>query len=316
MISIPNNSFLKVMKTKYFLCCCALALSVFRISGQDCIHVSGFSAQTCLLSIVRNDKALKALRNAPVQSPEQLFYQYFMGTGYAGYKQLFLPADWFGLSESDFNAWRSFSRDANVRLSGTVVFDISGHKIGFVKYTYVIDDMLLYEIFSAKYSGGQWRPTSVKEDAHYAHEANFVKYINLEYLESLTRLSHRDAGAAPMSVPMALLVTTRDSLQLHQPEVFAERFNGEFTYLTNTKFNEDRRNDGGFIAFLQEMKLTQDQVAVVMKYIYAHEYLRAATVADKFSTETYVYSPFVDKIREIYGHDRIRKWDPATQNWY
>ncbi|HZV70615.1 MAG TPA: hypothetical protein VFG10_13770 [Saprospiraceae bacterium] len=263
---------------------------------------------------------MKKLRNVPDGSLQDLFYRYFTEPDYAEYKKLFLAADWFNLSKDGFNSWRNFLKKAHVEMQAYYILQSGNMELGIVKYTYVIDDQEIYETFSAKHIGSSWHPTSAKEEQKLIPLTNILKYTNAAYLQSLTETSrnHSSSNTELMTngnlVPEKMMMN-KDSVKIHHPEDYHNRYNDDFTYRTDDKFKADRLHDTAFNAYLAEMKLSPQQTEVVMKLILAQDYLLAAKVADEYSSTTYTNMPFVDKIRELYGKDRIRKWDQENNKW-
>lgn len=295
-------------------------LSIFPgfISGQDCAPVSVYNIQACIQQPTQHKASLRSTRHADVNSLEQIFYAYFEGTDYLSYKDLFLRGEWYGLPESEFNTWRAFIQNADLNIIGTVEANVSGKALGVIKYTYIIDDLLLYETFLAKKIGTKWYPVSTQEERALLGLSRMVKFINLDYLNYLTFNSggaQNNSNNTKSIVPLDAMLANKDSLRAFSPSEFIAQFNPEYVYRTNAKYKEDRRNDTKFTPFLVEMNLTPDQVDIVMKYIVVQDYLTAARKADDFSPVTYTYAPFVDKIREVYGSDRLKKWNQVTQNW-
>jgi hypothetical protein len=278
------------------------------------------NTQACIDLVEVKNESIKKLRSAPAQSIYALYYNYFMGTDYNGYKNLFLTKDWFQLSESEFTEWRNFIENTDLTVLGFASIKSNGAELGIIKYTYVLDDQIIYETFLAKKAGNQWRPSSAQEEQDHMALTNLVRFSKPQYLATLISsvkqrsTSHADVIRNGTILP-AKMMEVKDSLRMTQPVVYKERYNDEFEYRTNQKFKEDRIHDADFMSFLDEMKVTGLQKEKVMKLIYEQDYLMAASLADQYSDETYTYSPFVDKIREIYGRDRIKKWDSTTNKW-
>lgn len=291
------------------------------IVAQDCVQIELKSGDACLKSVRGVSASLKQLQQSTPGTLESAFYQYFAGTDYQGYKQMFLPTDWYGLTPSEFDKWRQFVRSADINILAIAEATMPGNKeYGIVKYTYVMEDQLLYETFLAKKTGTQWRPTSSKEDQDNIQFTNFIRLTNTDYLSSLTAAARNTEGATSPhveagKVSAGSLSAERDSLRIYHPDTYQSRYNEEFVFRTKDKWNADRMRDTDFIAFLTENALTPEQVDIVMKYIHIQDYLGAAHRADQFSEVTYTYMPFVEKIREIYGKDRIRRWDSENKTW-
>ncbi len=301
---------------KYSLILITLLLTE-RISAQ-CTPVTFKDLQACIESVSVMKSSLKKMRNEEAGSLGALFYSYFEKADYTAYKNLFLPADWFGMTEKEFADWRMILQTAGIEVEGIIETTSGGQSFGIVKYTYVLDDQLIYETFFAKKAGSVWRPTSMKEEQDQIALTNLVKYMNVRYLDALvtsSRNSNRTAGYATSAIHSETLMQSRDSLKVSNHVEYLLRYNDEAHYMTKDKFNQDRLRDTSFVSFLTEMKLNDTQSDVVMKLIFAQDYLRAATIADEYSEITYTYSPFVDKIREVYGKDRLKKWDHVNNKW-
>jgi hypothetical protein len=321
MILVKINK-LKSMKTGSILFIIISFTWCLPASTQDCIVITDRPVQACLRNVRLQESSLKSLKNADVESLQALFYQYFAGTDYAGHRALFQLNDWHDLSVQKFAQWRSFVQGADVRMLGTAEILVGQTELGIVKYTYVSDDQKLYETFLAKKSDSQWRPASVKEEQEYFFYTTFVRRTNLVYLKNLSSEIIRNpaltvAGVSSRNrILAAKMLMSIDSIQAFDSVIFQERFNADYEYRTPAKYEEDRLHDTGFVSYLSEMQLGQDEIDVVMKYIYAQNYLHAAQKADDYSMQSVTYSPFIDKIREVYGSDRIRKWDPVNKKWY
>lgn len=293
----------------------------FQSSAQDCIVISDRPVHACLSNITLRESALKTLKDAPEGALESLFFLYFAGTDYNGYRELFLTTDWYGLSLQKFSEWRSYVQGADMRMLGFAEIRVGETELGIVKYTYAVDDLQMYEIFLAKKAGTQWRPASVEEERDYFFYSSFIKYTRLDYLQSLgTEIARNPDVTLPgvssnNRILAAKMLIAKDSIQAYDTETFNARFNPEFKYRTPAKYQEDRTHDAEFVSYLNEMQLEPAEIDIVMKYIVVHDYLHAAQKADDFSDISYTYAPFVDKIREIYGHDRIRKWDSVNKKW-
>jgi hypothetical protein len=297
-----------------------LFTGLMQISAQECVMIDKSSIQICLQSVVVQEANVKSLKTSPEGSPGHLFYQYFMGTDYPGYKELFRPGEWFNLSAGDFTTWRKFIQTADLRMMGFAEIHAGALELGIVKYTYVMEDKLMYETFLAKKNGSAWYPASVKDEQDFARYTAFVKYINLAYLEDLhSSLSEKTTPSGGQTRGSSSLISEilagKDSIRVYDKQTFDTRFNPDFIYRTNQKFLEDRQQDAPFKAYLTEMQLSTEQSEIVMKYMLVQDYLGAAQKADDFSPVSYNYMPFVDKIREIYGRDRIAKWDHVNKKW-
>lgn len=304
------------MKLLHLMCLLGLNMLTVTLQSQDCVPVTVYSIQACVQQPSLHKASLQSSKRAETNSLEGLFYKYFEGTDYAGYKSLFLTADWYGLPESEFKTWRTFIRNAELNIIGSVEASISGKIIGVIKYTYIIDDMLYYETFLAKKSGSKWHPVSTKEERDLMGISRMIRSINLQYLTTLTTDEEENvSGKMKGMVTLDEIMIAKDSLRAFSPDEFKAYFNPDFEYRTNTKYKEDRKNDPVFVSFLEQMQLNPEQVSTVMKYLSIQDYLLAAQKADEYSPASYTYVPFVDKIREVYGRDRLRKWDNVNQKW-
>jgi len=303
----------------FYLFFLSLTLGYGHLHAQ-CLPIALPSSQACIMSIQPEKTVLKKLRKAPDGSLEDLFYRYFTEPDYAEFKKLFLAADWFNLSQEGFNTWRSFLKKAQLEMQASYTIQSGNMDLGIVKYTYVIDDQEIYETFSAKHIGSSWHPTSATEEQKLIPLTNIVKYTNATYLQTLSQNSRNHSASNPDlmkdgNLSPEKIMMNKDSVKIHHPEDYNSRYNDDFRYRTDDKFKEDRLHDAAFNAYLAEMNLSPQQTEVVMKLILAQDYLLAAKVADEYSSTTYTYVPFVEKIRELYGKDRLRKWDQVNNKW-
>lgn len=304
------------MKPLYWLCLLGSLTFNAHAQGQQCLPVSAYRLEACIQSPSLEKSYLHSARHGKTNSLERFFYDYFEGTDYEAYKNLFLKPDWYGLPEDEFIAWRSFTKNASLKLIGTLEADVNGKRLGVIKYTYTTDEKLLYETLLAKKSGSQWVPLSTKEERAFFDLSRMIKNIKLDYLASFFGSGKSPSTSAlGQQKAMAELLNAKDSLRVFAPDEFALYFNPDEEYISDKKYREDRTHDPEFISFLQLMQLSAEQVTIVMKYIQAFNYLQAAQKADEFSPATYTYAPFVDQIRQTYGKDRIKKWNQTTQNW-
>lgn len=310
-----------LLNKKYHLLVFILLITgIVEYGYSQCISVDIGNYQACIESVVLKKEPLKRMKAYEDGTLNALFYRYFSASDLNSYKSLFLTKDWFELSAEDFTAWRSFIQNADIHAEASFEIQSQGMKIGIIKYTYQMDDLIIYETFLAKKSGNTWRPSSPAEEETYQQLSNAVKFINTQHLHSSVNMIRSAPGARSATfqngnILADQMMKERNSIQVYQPATFAERYNPEFRFKTKDKYNEDRQHDAAFIAFLAEQKLSSAHADIVMRLIYDQDYLRAASIADEFSAETYHYMPFVDKIREVYGRDRIKKWDPVNQKW-
>lgn len=308
------------VKTYLTICYILFILMVSLPVASQCVDIGFTQMQACIQSVdIKKDK-LSKLKKAQAGSLSFLFYQYFEGADYNDYQRLFLTKDWFGMTVEEFNEWRIFLEKANIQLQGEVEIQTNGVSLGIVKYTYDLGEHRIYETFLAKKTGNAWRPASVDEEQQYLMLANLVRFTNVEYLDGLTSgIAQRQAVADPIvkngSIQPKMMTLMKDSLKVYHTTEYSQFFNDEFEYRTRQQFNEDRNHDAAFKAFLEEMQVSGENQDRVMAVIFAQDYLRAAALADEYSEVTYTYAPFIDKIREVYGRDRIRKWDSVTNQW-
>lgn len=304
------------MKSLQRFCLFGMLTFTLYAQGQECVPVSAYRLEACIQPPSLQQSTLHAARRGKSASLETFFYAYFEGTDYTAYRNLFLTADWYGLPEEEFDTWRTFIKNADLKLIGTIEAEVNGKTLGVIKYTYITDEKRLFETLLTKKIGSQWYPLSTQEERAFKDLSRMIKSIRLDYLASLFESGKSKKDFLPIS-PSTLKekLGIKDSLQVFSPDEFAVYFNKDEEYLTDKKLKEDRTHDASFISFLQQMQLSPEQVNIVMKYILAQNYLQAAQKADEFSMATYTYAPFVDQIRNIYGKDRIKKWNQTTQNW-
>ncbi len=287
------------------------------VSGQDCVPIQVQIPGMCVKSLVVKKEPLASMRKAKAEALQSLFYDYFKGTDYAGYKKLFLPADWYGLTETEFRTWRAFLNQKHLESAAVLIVQSGMQELGVMKYTYELDQKRVYETFTAKRANGRWVPVSQEEEQTYMRLTNTVKYINPDYLLQCWNQSRdtSDPGGSPAPLAADQWISERTTCKIEKPDQYRSRYNDDFDYLTRDTYEADRLHDSAFVAFLLEMKLTDDQVWKVMQVIYLQDYLLAADLADRFSETTYTYGPFIDKIREVYGRDRLPIWDIHENRW-
>ena len=299
---------------------CFLELVAGGSLSAQCVPVKSKGIQACMESSATFTKTLKQFRSADTGTPEKLFYDYFEAPDLNTYKALFLPADWYDLPAEKFTAWKNFLKSIRISALGQFVFNINSTSLCVIKYSYILDDEEIYETFMAKKSSSGWRPVSAAEEQQYMNLANLVKYTHTAYLHQLNLQVRSGEATTPNStdqgkINVDKLIAEKLPLKVSDLEEYHQRYNDDSRYITKDKFNEDRLHDASFVLFLDSMNIRASAQDTILKLIYAQDYLNAAAVADHFSEATYTYAPFVDKIREIYGRDRIRKWDHVNHKW-
>ncbi len=310
------------MKFRNYISLLFLLAYLCSLHAQDCIPISAHRYQACINTVEVQHLTLDKLKQAPAETLQGLYYQYFAGKDYTAYKHLFLSKDWYNLSVSEFNSWHATIDPADLILLGLVEVEVAGNLVGIAKYSFVMGDMLMYETFIAKKIGTHWYPSSVSEEQEWLELGSFIKYTDIAFLNSAVS-SIRKGNVSARSIDVVeqnkidvdRMMTSKDSLKIFDPEKYSERYTNEFEYLTNTKYDEDRTHDTTFIKYLTEMQLTPDQIDIVIKFIKAQDYINAAQRADTYSPVSYTFAPFVDKIREVYGIDRLKKWDSVNHKW-
>jgi hypothetical protein len=286
----------------------------------QCTSVQFEQLNYCLNFAESENRHFEKLKNSPAQSLSHFFYSYFSAPDLNTYRNCFVAADWYGLSSQEFANWKKFLAQIKIEYQGQFIFTTAQMEIGIIKYSYVLEEQRIYETFMAKRIGGQWKSTSRKEEELFMPLTQLVHRTQAAYLKELYDQAREGRNETVMpsaqnTIFANQLEKEQSELKMESIERYRQKFNDASESVSDRRNKEDRTHDADFMAYLTSMHLTPDQQDTVMHLIVAENYLQAAVLADKYSPESYTYAPFVYKIREVYGKDRIHQWDPLHHKW-
>jgi hypothetical protein len=255
----------------------------------------------------------------PLRGDLTLFEKYFHPASYAEYKSLFLPSDWYGLSEADFNSWQSYLHAHEMQIESVITYEDGGSTYSCIQYYIMAEGVYDRASFLAKKINNFWYPTSEQEDISHGHELGFFRSVRPQFLEYLIeekelpaernsmRASTIRSRAVKNEVLSAntLLMDKQTISSFRSDEFKSLYYNLEERTDPETWFASDRLHDAAFHTYLDSLGIPQVKQQEVMALIENFQYLKAAVRIARHQGSDLNTPLHADAIRRIYGNDRL-----------
>ena len=133
--------------------------------------------------------------NAPVQSDDHpwliVFKSYFSPSSFGAFQDLFLPQDWNGMTEQEFNEWQTLLQENPLFLEMAVEVEDKRHqKYLLLFYTMEHTHYRYYQSKVMKWIGGSWKHKNLDESA-LTTLLEYVGSIQPAYLNEAFKSDHQ-----------------------------------------------------------------------------------------------------------------------------
>lgn len=275
------------------------------------------------------DWAVSTSPPSAATADELLFQQYWTIQSFEQYKALFRPNEAPAISEEEFRAWSQTNASASILVRGKVMLEISGYKLSVIQFAMGAGGAMQDNSFLVKKVGDSWFPVSSSENKKF-HELKLC--FSVVKPEGLGKLFDLDGfETSPVLEPEELskfkstLITGNvldGTLLLSElQEAFylssetADRAYLKLTYLYKPEAARAlSEEDMKMKAYLDSLSISGNDQKRILTLIRNNLYVEAAS-AIKEAKSAPSSHPYVLKIREIYGEDKIRIYDSRENQW-
>ncbi len=296
-----------------------------------CMLLSGIEAQRCAGFLMNKeftvciDEIISLQEGVtPAALPDDiasrqdiaLFRKYFSHQTLAGYRALFPPQDWSGLSEPDYLEWQQNLSSYPVSVEAIVTFWHNSRQWSAILYRSEQSPYVVRDIFLSKQIAHEWYPTSQEEDARYTMVAAALRTLKPEFLTfAFDKTAPGDQLPDGFAEIKSQIVTgntiNTTSLLTRQGQEWARQYGKVFYHLNERlqpqqDYARDRQRDHLIVHYMDSLEIGMIQQEVILGLIREFNYVKAAVRIAEFEDNTLNYPAHIEAIRRIYGADRIQ----------
>jgi hypothetical protein len=293
------------------------------LPGQQCLGTINLDTRAVCMKHILSVNNVLPLEVAKGSMPErgdiELLHRYYHTSSYDEYRKIYLPSDWYGLTEKDYGVWMEYMSTKQIQIEGAVIFIESNITYSCIQF-FIIDNGVYDRLsFLSKKINNFWYPSSQEEEERFAFEKGFFRCVRPQFLEYLLLGKASDQIRSHQRIPAirekvmkgselngrALMVDRRAITTFRSEDYNTLYFNLDERVDPESWYQADRVHDGTFGSYLDSLQIPADQKEAVMIAIRDFRYIEAAVLIAR-AQGSQVYTPVhTEAIRRIYGNDRL-----------